>query len=63
MYDGGELIPTSTGDGVIGLFENNVVKFECDSTACRWKEVNHDMEDMPSYAVVMRLPANYTCKK
>ena len=62
MYLGGTLIPTSTGDGVIGVFENNIVKFECSSTQCNWKAASYDLEAIPSYAVLMRLPKKCSCK-
>ena len=62
MYLGGTLIPTSTGDGVIGVFENNIVKFECYSTWCDWKATSDDLEAIPSYAVLMPLPGKYSCE-
>ena len=60
----GDLIPTSTGDGVIGFFRGRksdfIAKFQCDSTRCNWKKVRPDIK-VVNGAVRMYLPAQYSC--
>merc|ERR1719505_4465 len=58
FYTGGTLLPTSTG--VIGFFENIALRFDCTATKCEWKEMDVDMDYIPSFALVMYLPEKYS---
>ena len=61
----GTLLPTSTGDGVIGLFYGDdadyMARFQCDSTKCEWRKIRVDIKVIHQDAVVMYLPSLYSC--
>jgi len=57
FYSGGTLLPTSTG--AIGFFENVALRFDCSATKCEWKEMDVEMDYIPSFAVAMYLPEKY----
>ena len=62
---GGTLLPTSTGDGVIGFFHGDhadyMAKFRCNSTKCEWEKIREDIKVIHQNALVMYLPEQYSC--
>jgi len=60
FYDGGTLLPTSTG--AIGFFQNVALRLDCSATKCEWKEMDVEMDFIPSFAVAMYLPEKYAQK-
>ena len=60
-FEGAKSLPTPSNDGVYLTNQYYFYELTCTSNSCSWSIMNQQLSQFQTNAVMMYLPADYTC--